>query len=95
MATQQTAPDSETTLFAMMAQFDLAQTLSTSELDISIGNNKDNQLIVDIAIAELQMDSDFGMVCSDYGVKVSDSHSSFVASSIGNNPIEDQYKNAV
>jgi hypothetical protein len=80
----------------MMAQFDFAEALNKMGLNVGVENNKESQLIIDIAIAELQMDSGIGMVCNDNGMKISNTQSSFnfISSSIGTIPIEEQYKNA-
>ena len=51
--------------FGFGSSFGQDQAQSTAELNTGIEMSRDNQLIVDIAIAELQMDSDFGMICGD------------------------------
>ena len=51
--------------FSLSSYFN--QPHGTAELNTDIEMNQGQQLIVDIAIAELQMDSGSGMVCSTAG----------------------------
>jgi hypothetical protein len=83
---------------AGLSQFSFGQPQGMVELSASasIEANREKQLIVDIAIAELQMELDSGMICNNGSINISDSHSQncFAASSVGVNPTEEN-KNAV
>jgi hypothetical protein len=81
-------------MFAMATMFSFGQAQNMSDQNTGNESIHDKQLLVDIAIAELQMASDSGMVCSNGGINISDSQSCFAAPSIGLNPTE-EYKNAV
>jgi hypothetical protein len=93
-ASQQSSSGAEGAMFAMATMFSFGYT--HSEPDTNTGNEtiQDKQLIVDIAIAELQMESDSGMVCNNASIIVSDSQNCFATPSFGVNPTE-EYKNAV
>jgi hypothetical protein len=60
---------------AGLSQFSFGQPQGMVELSASIEANREKQLIVDIAIAELQMELDSGMICNNGSINISDSHS--------------------
>jgi hypothetical protein len=64
---------------------------NTSEINAGIETMQEKQLIVDIAIAGLQMDSGYGLVCSDHGIKIPDSQNYFISPSAGANTTEKYY----
>ena len=93
-ANQQSSSGPNGAMFAMGTMFSFGQLYGAPQQNYDNDSIHDKQLIVDIAIAELQMESDSGMVCNNSGISNSNSLNYFTAPSVGINPI-DENKNAV
>ena len=93
-ASQQSSSGHEESMFAMATMFSFGQMYNMTEQNVGNETFSDKQLIIDIAIAELQMETSSGMACNNGGINISDSENCFAAPSVGLNPTEEN-KNTV